>query len=278
MAVENIPVAGFNVPPAGPGVNERGLPPPTNQQNPGWVAPPAAPAPAAGPTAAEIQAQVDAAIKAATPAPPAPAPVAQPAPDLSVDKGTDPVLTSLTSIFTGTAQGIDINRAIGNALARGDASLIDTAYINEKGGAQADQLNVIAKAIVDRVATQTNAAVDAVHVAAGGEAQWNVAASAFDQQAPKHLKVVIANLLQSGDPESIRAGAQTVIDYVKNNGLVVNPAQLVQAGAAGLGGAQGMSKAEFQEALRKLEPNSRTYTTDREALFARRVVGKQLGK
>lgn len=255
---------------------------PPNAQ-PGFAAPAAPAAPDTGATFTEAQVQekiaaaLAAAQKPAQDAQPA-APVAPPA-FLAEDSGiADPVLSSFTDAFSAMGGGIDINRAIGNALTHGNAALIDSAYIAEKGGAHAAQLQTIAKAIVDRVQTQTAAATDAVYATAGSKEQWNTAVAVFDQSAPAHLKLVIKGLLESGKPDTIKAGAQTVLDYVKQNGLVVNPAQLLNAGANGASAAQALSKEEFQTEHRKLDPNSRTYQQDRDALFARRAVGKQLGK
>lgn len=284
---EHVAVSGFNVPPAAPGADERGAPapvqPPAGNMAPGFVPPNQG----GTFTQAQVDAQIAAAIAAATKAPAAPAPAA-PAPvlpvsqgagfNLSEEVGSDPVLASFTQAFSAIGNGIDINRAIGNALTHGNAALIDTAYLAEKGGAQAAQLQTIAQAIVDRVQTQTAAATDAVYSTAGGKEQWTTAAAVFDQNAPKHLKVVIANLLESGNAESIRAGAQTVIDFVKQNGLVSNPAVLLNAGAGNLGSGQALSKAEFQDLHAKLDPNGRNYAAERESLFARRSLGKQLGK
>lgn len=277
---ENVAVSGFNVPGV-PGASERGdnqPVPPASQQTPGFVTPP--PAPAAGTfTQAQVAEQVAAALAAAKPAAPAPAPAAQPQFAFADgDAGNDPVLSSMTALFTSAGSGIDLQRALGNALSRGDPSLIDLAYITEKGGAQAAHLANVAKAIVERVQTQTNAAASAVYDTAGGKDQWATAAAVFDQNAPAHLKGVIAGLLESGKPESIKYGAQTVLDYVKQNGLVVNPAQLINAGANNVGAGQALDKFGFQEALFKLDKNSRSYDQDRNALFARRQAGKQIGK
>jgi hypothetical protein len=272
----NVPAAGFNIPapPASAEVHERV---PSPQQVPGYVNP----APA-GITQAQVQEQIAAAIKAAQPQAAA-VPLAG-IPDNgaynsdAVTSANDPVLSSLTDVFLSVGAGIDMERALGQALSRGDSSLIDLAYITEKGGAAGKQLAVLAKAIVERVQTQTAAASGAVYETAGGQAQWDAAASVFDKQAPKHLKMVIAQMLDSGNSEAIKAAAQSVVDYVKQSGVSVNPAQLIHAGASSANAGQALSKAEFQEAHSKLDQNSRTYLQDRDALFGRRSLGKQLGR
>lgn len=186
------------------------------------------------------------------------------------------MLSSFTAAFSAIGQGVDVQRAIGNAITHGNPALIDMAYLTEKGGAQAEQLKTIAKAIVDRVQSQTAAATDAVYQTAGGKDQWSAAAAAFSQSAPVHLRQVVQQFLESGNPETIKAGAQTVLDFVRQGGLVAVPGKQVQAGG-GVGAAQALSKEAFQTELFKLDKSSRTFEQDRAALFARRQAGKQTG-
>lgn len=267
-----VPTSGFSVPPA-PGAHER-------QPAPAAPAPaPAAPAPVAPQplTQADLQAVI-AQLAPQAPAPATPAAPVQNQPQFvaNEDMPNDPVLASFTQAFTAIAQGVDIQRAIGNALTHGNPALIDMAYLAEKGGAQAEQLKTIAKAIVDRVQSQTAEAASAVYDAAGGQEHWTAAAAAFSQSAPPHLKLVVKQLLESGNREGVKAGAQTVIDFVRQGGLVVVPGKQVQAGG-GMAAAQALSKEQFQTELFKLDKNSRTFEQDRATLFARRQAGKQLG-
>jgi hypothetical protein len=92
------------------------------------------------------------------------------------------------------------------------------------------------------------------------------------------LKVVVAKLLDSGDSNAIKAAAQTVVDFAGNKGLVPAPGQFLGAGANAANAAQALDKAGFQQELRKLDPNSRTFQQDRDALFARRQLGKNMGR
>lgn len=273
---ENVPVAGFSVPPV-PGNDGR---PAASSMEPGFVrqapqipAPVPAPAPDAGLlTPAQVQEQIAAALALAKPAQAAP-----PAYDFA-DTSNDPVLNSLQSVFASVGAGIDIERALGKALTYGDPALIDLAYIKEKGGATADQLAIVAKAIVERVQTQTESATSAVYDTAGGKPQWDAAAATFDQNAPAHLKLVIGKLLDSGNRDAVKQAAQAVVDYVKQNGLVPTGAGLLTPNASGMNSAQALTKEDFQAALQKLDPNARNYDATRQDLFARRSLGKQLGK
>lgn len=269
---ENVPVTGHSVPPVPAGAQT-----PVSQANmqPGFVSQ-VKEAPAQGFTQEQVQAQIDAALKAAQPQQAAPATPA--AFEIKNEASNDPVLASFTDVFLKVGAGMDMDRAIGKALTYGNPALIDSAYIAEKGGANAAQLATLAKAIVERVQAQTAAASSAVYDTAGGQPQWDAAAAVFDKSAPPYLKQVIAKMLDSGDTQAIKGAAQMVVEYVQKNGLVVNPAQLIHAGATGGSAAQALDKAGFQEAHAKLNPNSRTYIADRQELFARRQLGKQLGK
>jgi hypothetical protein len=282
---ENVPVGGFNVPsvPAGAQVNERSQPAAANMQ-PGFV-PPAAPA---GQGGTFTQADIDAAVAAATRQPAAPAvPAAQIAPlvpgaaihrpPTELTTANDPVLSSMTAVFTSVGGDVDLDRAVGKALMYGDASLIDLAYLTEKGGANAAHLTVMAKAIVERVQAQAEAGAQAVFAVAGDQAQWQAAAAVFDQSAPAHTKLVIKQMLDSGNPQAISAAAKSVVEFAQSSGQLVQRPGLVQAGAAQLSSAQGLDKVGFQAELRKLAPNSRSYEADRAQLFQRRSLGKSLG-
>lgn len=288
--VENVPVSGFNIPPAPAGAQVVERPNAGNMQ-PGFV-PPATPAPAApaasapGAPATYTQEQVDAMLAAARggqPVPPAPAPSAAILPNATstpeeLRTANDPVLQSMTNFFLASAQGVDLDRAIGKALAYGDANLIDMAYLTEKGGPQAAQLAVMAKGIVDRVQAQAQAGEQAVYSQAGGKEQWTASAAVFDQAAPAHLKLVVKTMLDSGNNESISAAAKMVVEFAQNSGSLPNRPGLINAGApTSAAQGQALDKAAFQELHRKLDPNSPNYVNEKNQLFQRRQLGKSLG-
>lgn len=199
--------------------------------------------------------------------------------DVVLSNGTsDPMLQSMTSIFMASAKGLDMQRALGNALTYGDSRLLDVAYIREVGKENADHLLTLAKGIVDRVESATTEVLDYAYKTAGGEAQWDAAAAAFNSKAPAHIKSVIKQMLDSGNADSIKAAMTSVIEYAKAGGLVPNPGSLVQSGAAAPASAQALSKADFQALHMKLDKNSRTYHAERDALLQRRALGKSLGR
>jgi hypothetical protein len=189
----------------------------------------------------------------------------------------DPVISSLTSIFTSTGAGIDINRALGHALTTGDANFIDVAYIREKGGANAENLVNVAKGIVGRVQEAATQAQASAHQIAGSPENWANAVAAFNASAPEHMKTVVRTLLDSGNPQNANAAIASVVDYAKSSGVVPVAGQRIQGGAQVPTGA-GLSKVEFQAELRKINPNSPTAMQERGALFERRAAGKAQGR
>lgn len=290
MTAVSVPTNGFGVPPVPAGATTNEGRPPASSMTPGFVSQPAAPAPAAPAAAAQptagtfTQADLDAAVKAAlagtaAPAAPTGAPTITPGAAVNVGElstATDPVLKSMTDMFTASGTGIDLDRAIGKALVYGDAALIDIAYLTEKGGANAANLSIMAKAIVSRVVDQAAAGEQAAFAAAGGKAQWQAAAGVFDQKAPAHTKLVVKSMLDSGNPELIAAASKTIVEFASGSGFVpVAPG--LQAPTSGGGGVQALDKNGFQAELRKLNANSPSFEQDRQALFVRRHMGKKLG-
>lgn len=189
----------------------------------------------------------------------------------------DPILKSMATAMQVAGADLDLDRVLGKALATGDVTMIDHAYLFEKGGAQSAQLAEIAKGIVQAVAAKSEAITKEVHNIAGGEAGWDASVAAFNQSAPHALKLTVSQMLNSTDESFIKAGAQIVHEFGKSSGLLpVQGAARVQA-TAGAGQSQGLSKEQFQEELLKLNPQSRTYQQDREALYTRRALGKRAG-
>lgn len=280
--------AGGGIPPIPAGAtvaqHSRELPPPAGQQIPGYVpqapaqpvVPPQAPAQPAAPVApaGDLTALLAAlqGLQPAAPVTPVPAPQVPVQPQTTA---SDPMLSSMTAILASS--GLDVQRAIGNALNHGDVSLVDQRYIAEAGGANAAHLQQIAAGIVQHAVRETAAAEQAVYAAAGGQANWDAAVGAFEQIAPPHLKVVIKQLFDSGDRSSVDAATRTVLEFAKANGATLQPAGLVQAGA-GLSAAGALDKAEFQAALRGLNRNDRGYEQARAELFSRRQAGKNMGR
>lgn len=276
---EAIAVSGLNIPPVPAGAEVRtreGVPPQNVLPDYASQLPAPAPAAPAAPAASVAADPTLTALLAALSAQGAPAPAAVAAPVQEIPAGNgDPVLTSLTSILSSS--GLDVQRAIGNALAHGEVSLIDERYIREAGGANAQHLLNVAKGLIDHSVRESDAAASAVYAAAGGQANWHAALGSFEAAAPAHLKTVIKSLFDSGNKSSIDAATKTVLEFAKASGGLVQPAGLVTTGA-GLAADQALDKAGFQAALQKLDPRSSSYEQDRGALFQRRHAGKQLNR
>lgn len=269
-------------------------PPPANQQQPGFVVPPAGnpPAqlpstPAQEPAASTDMAAAIAALTAAlaaknpaTPAPPAQAAAPSPTGSLNtydIASIDDPILKSMATVMQTVGKGIDMDRAIGKAIENGRIDLIDSAYLREAGGENAEQLITIAQGIVQAVEAKGQQVTKDIHALAGGEPLWNASLAAFNTQAPQELRVVIAQMLDSNQDNLIKAGAKMIVEFGKTNGAVPQANPLINSGASAMPQAQALDKLGFQEELRKLNPNSREFDQRRGELFARRQLGRQLG-
>lgn len=309
-----IPVGpgGVPQPPAGVNVHQRG-PAPVNPANPQPTPKPASaqpdepnqlqqyqqlpphfqaptpaapePAPAANPAAdlTALLAALSGAQPAQTPAPaPTPQPAPQPAPapasiDAVVSVAGDPMVQSLGQVLS-SVEGLDLNRVLGKALEYGDVALIDTAYLSEKAGAQAEQLKAVANSIV-QAQLQYEARIETtVFQKFGGEQNFDAAMSFFGKQAPKEMVQYVKGMIDAKNPALIEQASNLVLDFVKMQGAHLQPAGLVQAGA-GLGSGAGapLDKASFKAEIAKLDPRSPSYDQERSALYQRRAAGKASG-
>lgn len=276
-----VPTEGFTAPPAGnpPNGNTINIPPPQ-------VNAPAPDAAAAAPAPAGLDAAIaamTAAIQSITPATPA-APVAgEPVAESNlngydVNSIDDPIIKSMATVMQTVGKGVDMDRAIGKAIEDGRTDLIDVAYLREVGGANAQDLITIATGLVNAVAAKSASVSNEVHALAGGQANWDAGVAVFNQAAPSELRLVVAQMLDSGKEQLIKAGAKMVVEFSKNSGKLPSVNPLLQSGASAPAAAQALDKVAFQTELRKLDPNSRDFQSQREQLFARRQLGRQLGK
>lgn len=299
------PQGGFNVPPMGaPARLPAGAGVPTHQvgMQPGWVQNPGQAAQQqvqqvppvqqtqAQPTQIDVAALVQAALASQQPAPtqaPAPTPtveatrpewMAKSANEFDVSTIENPTIRAMASVLQSTGKDLDLDRVLGNALARGDVALVDVAYLSEKGGANAAQLIQIAQGIVTAVNAESDRITSEVHAMVGGEANWSAAVSAFNTTAPIELRQVVAQMLNSTNQQQIKAGAKLVSEFGKQSGLIPQQGAALLQGAAGGGvSAQALTAAAFKAELQKLNPNSASYMQEREALFSRRQHGKRIG-
>ena len=296
-----VPSQGFQVPPAGdpPRMpNGNGHPIAAPNQQPGWVQNPGQqpqpqdqqPAPQGQQPAdltnvvALLQAALAGQQPANTQAPAQPqADAVRPhwmqssANEFDVNQINDPIIKSMATVLQTAGKDLDLDRVLGKALAFGDPALVDLAYLRDAGGPQAAQLAEIAKGIVQAVNAKAEAVTSEVYSSVGGEAVWHSSVAAFNQSAPHELKVTVAQMLDSTNENFIKAGAKIVAEFGRNSGLIPQQgAPLLNSASAGVQG-QGLTREQFQAELRKIDSNSPGFEQAREALFARRALGKRSG-
>lgn len=194
-----------------------------------------------------------------------------------IGKIDDPVVRSMALMFQTVGNGLDADRVLGNALRYGDPDLIDVAYINDKGGANARNLIEMARGIVEGVTKQAQAFETSVYNTVGGKGNWDVLVGVFNSKAPTEVRATVARMLDSKDALLIKQGAAMVAEYGKSSGLI--PQQGTQFGASAMAptNSGGLTKAAFQAALRQLDQRSPDYESKASALMQQRALGKQQG-
>lgn len=197
---------------------------------------------------------------------------------LNVDGIDDPIIRSMAQVLKVSANGLDLDRVLGNALKTQDANMIDVRYVVEKAGAAAPQIVELARSVVQAVQAKSAAVTQEVHSLAGGEAAWKQSAAVFNELAPQELKLAVKQLLGSTDATQIKAGAKLVSDFGKASGRLTQPGTGRTSGLpAAAGTAEGLTKEQFQIELRKLNPGAVDFESQRAALFQRRSLGKRSG-
>lgn len=193
------------------------------------------------------------------------------------------VLETSLNVFSKSA-GVDLGRfdtAIENALKYGDANLIDYASLTAGlKPEQADQAKALAQAVFNETRQQLATQTAEVHRIAGSKEVWDQAAAAFNQQAPEHIKSVVAQMLSNGD---LVNAAKFVMEQVNGAGMINNGTPPINGGTGTP--AQGISQAEYFAELHKLnkEAGNRSFESGAigaqlQALQQRRALGKQQGK
>lgn len=235
------------------------------------------------PVVAPVAPVVPTAPVAPTPAP-AVEPVAKPTvTPATFNSGTafDAAINALAGVVGVT--DADLQRALGTALERGDATLIDKAFIAEKFGTQASTFTTLAESVVTDVkqkAEQQNATVNAAIVeVAGDTATWEKHRDAFNTTAPEHIKVAARAMMDSG---MVKEGIQFVMQHTQGN-VLANAGNLI--GGMPANHAAGLSADEFKAQMGELkkEAGHRSLETGvfRERydnLVKQRQVGRAAGR
>lgn len=197
--------------------------------------------------------------------------------DFNVGEVDDPVIKATANILLASSPDIDLDRALAKAIQYGQPDLIDVAYLKEKGGTNADNLITIAKSLVTQIANVAEANTKAVYDLAKGQENWETAVTAFNQFADPAQRKTISDLLDSGKPQFVQYAAQTVLEFSKQSGAVPFTGQQIQTGQASVAASQGLSKAQFQAELAKLNRNAPDYAEQSNILLGRRQLGKNIG-
>lgn len=178
--------------------------------------------------------------------------------------------------MTGATEG-DIERALQYATEAGDVRLIDVAFLKERFGDNAEQAQALAEAVMEQNQSSAKALLDTVYTAAGGEANFKSAAELFKANAKPGMVNVVKQMLDSGDPDTVKEAAMLIVEYgSKSGGLVKQGDKLIAT--SGFNAAAGISAEEFTLARQKLNSTSRTYHQDYARLMDLRRIGKQLNK
>jgi hypothetical protein len=195
-----------------------------------------------------------------------------------INTGNKALDVAVSSFIRSTgATDADIQRATKNALEYSDAALIDEAFLKERFKDRWEEAKQIAEAVVEQSGIERQRLVDSVYATAGDKAAWDASLAVYKQHAQPGLQKAIQMMFDSGDAASIKEAAALVVDFAKNSGVIPSVAGRVVAGA-GQVDSQGLSLGEFQSAMQKLNPSSRSYRADYNKLIELRRVGKSLGK
>lgn len=206
-------------------------------------------------------------------------PATDPVNEDGIDTGNKALDLAVKSFLrsSGATQG-DLERAVANALQYNDPNLIDKAFLQDKFKDKAGDAIALAEAVLEQVSADRDRLVNSAYDAAGGKEAWDAAKAAYDQLATPALKRVVGEMFRSGDQQAFKEATDLVLSYARQSGALptVEGAKVVPG--SGSAGAQGLSAAEFQSAISKLNQSSRTYVQDYNKLIELRRVGKQLGK
>lgn len=196
--------------------------------------------------------------------------------DLDPKDIENPQVRALGELLIGTVPNIDLERALGKAIAYGNVDLIDDAYLREIGGAKANALLQLSTQIVENVKEQSAGTVKAIYAEAAGEENWKAAVAYFNKNAPEHIKDVAVSLIDSPNHTKIKSGAKFILDFAKQAGALTDAANLIAGAPGGSAVGSPLSKEEFIQELAKVKPEhiNPNYAEERGKLYQRRQLGK----
>lgn len=195
-----------------------------------------------------------------------------------INTGNKALDVAVSSFIRSTgASDADLERATKNALEYGDPALIDEAFLRERFKDRWEEAKQIAEAVVEQTGVERQRLVESVYATAGDKAQWDSALAVYKQHAQPGLQKAVQLMFDSNDATSIKQAAELVVEFAKNSGVIPSVGGRVVAGAGSVD-AGGLSAAEFQAAMSKLNQSSRTYHQDYNKLIELRRLGRNLGK
>lgn len=166
---------------------------------------------------------------------------------------------------------------ITKAIQYNDPALIDTAYLKSVAGDKAEQAEKIARTLVQTISNKAAEVEQQVFALAGGEAQWDAAVTAFNQVAPRELKLAVAQMLNTIDPEMVQAGAKLIVQFSQLSGAVPQKGTPYAPAMPVTQAQNALTKEQFKQEVAKLNPNDPNYAQLYQELYNRRALGKRLG-
>lgn len=195
---------------------------------------------------------------------------------IPVQEIKDPVVQGMVQVLQ-TFGDIDVSRVITKAIQYNDPALIDTAYLKSVAGDKAEQAEKIARTLVQTISNKAAEVEQQVFALAGGEAQWDAAVTAFNQTAPRELKLAVAQMLNTIDPEMVQAGAKLIVQFSQLSGAVPQQGTPYAPAMPVTQAQNALTKEQFKQEVAKLNPNDPNYAQLYQELYNRRALGKRLG-
>lgn len=185
------------------------------------------------------------------------------------DSQLAPAVSYLDAVFKDN--GLDINRALGQAAQEGDARFIDRAYLKEKLGDKADTIIRVAEDSITYVAAYNAESLNQVYATAGSEDGFRQAVDVFNKTADKTERAMLADLLNSGVRDKMLYAAKKIAEYGVKAGVVIKHQALPLGNPSA---AQGLSRAEYIKAISEKNVTPERYDELRQL----RELGRQQGR
>lgn len=194
--------------------------------------------------------------------------------DLKDDPNTAPATLYIERICN--EHKVDLQRAFGKAVDKGDMSLIDEAYLQEKLGNDAQYVLQQAQALFSYSQEKVMASVNAMYASVGdgnadtGKQLLEQAAKYFNSAASQPDRAEISLLLNSGDKHLMAKAAKRVVEFARSKGAVVQPGN---TNVYSPNSERGLSAEEYRKAIANPKLSDAEYAKLRQ----QRVLGKKQG-